>query len=57
MFTLPIRWAEGADRSLPLPSYETAGSAGVDLRANFAQAQRAVGGAGEGEADWMERKI
>lgn len=43
MFTLPIRWAEGADTSLPLPSYETAGSAGVDLRANFAQAQRAVG--------------
>ena len=43
MFTLPIRWAEGADTSLPLPSYETAGSVGVDLRANFAQAQRAVG--------------
>jgi len=28
-------WDEGADRSLGLPSYETAGAAGADLRANF----------------------
>ena len=26
---------EGADRAVPLPSYETAGAAGADLRANF----------------------
>ena len=28
-------WIEGADRSLGLPAYETAGAAGADLRANF----------------------
>lgn len=30
-----MRWLEGADTTLPLPSYETAGAAGADLRANF----------------------
>ena len=30
-----LAWAEGADRSLPLPEYETMGAAGADLRANF----------------------
>jgi dUTP pyrophosphatase len=30
-----LRWLEGADTSLPLPTYETAGAAGADLRANF----------------------
>lgn len=30
-----ILWEPDADRSLPLPSYETAGAAGADLRANF----------------------
>ncbi|TNF21904.1 MAG: dUTP diphosphatase [Rhodobacteraceae bacterium] len=29
-------WDEGADRTLGLPSYETPGAAGADLRANFA---------------------
>ena len=43
MTTLPIRWAEGADASFPLPRYETAGSAGVDLRANFSTEQRQSG--------------
>ena len=28
-------WTEEADRSLPLPSYETPGAAGADLRANL----------------------
>ncbi|MGR3474885.1 MAG: dUTP diphosphatase, partial [Sulfitobacter sp.] len=28
-------WADGADRSLPLPAYESAGAAGADLRANL----------------------
>ena len=34
---IPIRvaWAEGADKTQPLPSYETAGAAGADLRANL----------------------
>jgi len=30
-----FEWLEDADRQLPLPGYETAGSAGADLRANF----------------------
>lgn len=30
-----IKWLEGADRSVPLPSYQTAGAAGADLCANF----------------------
>lgn len=28
-------WTEEADQSLPLPSYETVGAAGADLRANL----------------------
>ncbi len=34
---------DGADRDLPLPSYETAGAAGADLRANLPEAARAGG--------------
>lgn len=30
-----MAWTEEADRTLPLPNYETAGAAGADLRANF----------------------
>ncbi|MDX8347059.1 dUTP diphosphatase [Cognatiyoonia sp. IB215446] len=30
-----LQWAEGADQTLGLPSYETAGAAGADLRANL----------------------
>ncbi len=30
-----MRWNEGADTGFDLPSYETDGAAGVDLRANF----------------------
>ncbi len=30
-----VVWDDGADRSLGLPRYETAGAAGADLRANF----------------------
>lgn len=36
-------WEEGADRSLPLPSYETEGAAGADLRANLRAEDRASG--------------
>jgi dUTP pyrophosphatase len=32
---LCILWEDWADRSLPLPSYETAGAAGADVRANL----------------------
>jgi dUTP pyrophosphatase len=35
MLTVALQWDEGADRSLGLPAYETAGAAGADLRANF----------------------
>jgi len=31
---IQFAWADGADRSLGLPSYETAGAAGADVRAN-----------------------
>ncbi len=30
-----IAWTEDADRSLPLPAYETSGAAGADIRANL----------------------
>ncbi len=33
--TIRMTWTEDADRTLPLPAYETAGAAGADLRANF----------------------
>lgn len=33
--TVRILWEDDADRTLPLPSYETPGAAGADLRANF----------------------
>ena len=38
-----VIWDEGADRGLPLPSYETPGSAGADLRANLAEEDRKTG--------------
>ena len=40
LLTVSMVWEEGADRSLGLPSYETAGAAGADLRANFTAGQR-----------------
>jgi dUTP pyrophosphatase len=35
VIAVQLMWDEGADRSVPLPSYETSGSAGADLRANI----------------------
>ncbi|WP_380057872.1 dUTP diphosphatase [Falsihalocynthiibacter sp. SS001] len=35
-----LKWIDGADQSLKLPSYETIGSAGADIRANFPAEQR-----------------
>lgn len=34
-----MTWMEEADRTLPLPCYESAGAAGADLRANFPDRQ------------------
>jgi dUTP pyrophosphatase len=36
-----MTWLEDADRDVALPSYETAGAAGADVRANFPADQRA----------------
>ncbi|MBC2836379.1 dUTP diphosphatase [Paragemmobacter straminiformis] len=41
--TIRILWEDWADRSLPLPSYETHGSAGADIRANLPPDLRAAG--------------
>ncbi|WP_270727851.1 dUTP diphosphatase [Shimia sp. Alg240-R146] len=37
---IKLRWLDGADQTVGLPSYETAGSAGADVRANFPETQR-----------------
>lgn len=34
-----LAWADGADQTIGLPTYETTGAAGADLRANFADGQ------------------
>jgi dUTP pyrophosphatase len=36
-------WEDWADRALPLPAYQTAGSAGADICANLPPDQRATG--------------
>ena len=41
--TVLVMWEEGADTTLPLPSYETEGAAGADLRANLRPEDRATG--------------
>ncbi len=40
---LRIMWESWADRSLPAPSYETAGAAGADIRANLPEEARSAG--------------
>lgn len=35
MVSIRVMYDEGADRSVALPSYETAGAAGADMRANL----------------------
>jgi dUTP pyrophosphatase len=40
---LRMMWEDWADRSLPVPSYETPGAAGADVRANLSADQRATG--------------
>lgn len=41
--TINILWEDWADRTLPLPGYETPGAAGADIRANLPQDQREAG--------------
>lgn len=41
--SVALCWTDDADQSLDLPSYESAEAAGVDLRANFASAERDTG--------------
>lgn len=43
MIDLPILRSDAADTALPLPSYETDGAAGMDLRANLPTEQRTDG--------------
>ncbi len=38
-----VLWEDWADRALPVPSYETAGAAGADVRANLPPDQRGAG--------------
>lgn len=40
---IKVVWEDWADRSLPLPAYETAGAAGADLRANLRPEDRETG--------------
>ena len=40
---IQIVWEDWADQSLPLPTYETAGAAGADLRVNLRPQDRADG--------------
>ena len=43
MPVLKILWEDWADTALPLPSYETPGAAGADIRANLRPEDRASG--------------
>lgn len=43
MPVLKILWEDWADTALPLPSYETPGAAGADIRANLHPEDRASG--------------
>lgn len=42
MFAIRVTFEDGADQSIPLPRYETDGSAGADLRANLPDRGRLV---------------
>jgi dUTP pyrophosphatase len=43
MTVVRLLWEDWADRSLPLPAYQTSGAAGADLCANFPPEQREAG--------------
>lgn len=40
---IALKWLEGADQSIGLPAYATAGAAGADIRANLPEDMRAEG--------------
>lgn len=40
MVALKLIWTDEADKSIALPSYETTGAAGADVRANFPENSR-----------------
>lgn len=46
MSKIQVEWIDGFDQDLGLPSYATAGAAGADLRANFADRQTVTLAAG-----------
>ncbi|MGB5558583.1 MAG: dUTP diphosphatase [Paracoccaceae bacterium] len=50
---LRVLWEDEADRSVPLPCYETAGAAGADIRANLPPGIRETGLS----LDPMQRRI
>ncbi|MDU8928820.1 dUTP diphosphatase [Alisedimentitalea sp. MJ-SS2] len=39
MVAIKLSWVEGADTAIALPSYESEGAAGADVRANFVDCQ------------------
>ena len=43
MTLVQVMWEEGADRSVALPAYQTAGAAGADICANLAAVDRMAG--------------
>lgn len=47
MVAIQMLWEDGADQSLGLPSYESTGAAGADLRANFGDSQQVTLAPGE----------
>ncbi len=47
MVSIRVVYDEGADRTVPLPSYETAGAAGADVRANLPDRGEVTIAAGE----------
>ncbi len=50
---IEVLWEDWADKTIPLPKYETAGAEGADIRANFPEEERAGGAV----LAPMERKI
>lgn len=47
--TVRFKWLEGADQSVALPEYQTAGAAGADVRANFGGRDYSAYNLGPGE--------
>jgi dUTP pyrophosphatase len=43
MIAVKLKWLPEADTTIPLPRYETSGSAGADLRANLPAESREIG--------------